>query len=350
MQKANRMILPSDPRILYQGRFDLSDPDTPRFDWPGTAIHVRIKGTGCRFILEEELDANAYTIIIDGVPGKSFVATPSNAIVAADGPSDQSHSIALFKRSESENHAARFKGIDLDKGAELLAPPILSDRRIEFIGDSHTAALAVEAIDWSNITILSHNAGRSYAAITARHFGADFHLCASSGKGLVHNHSDPEKQSRFPLPALYERSLVSSETSRWDFSRWVPRIVVINAGTNDFAERFEMLQDPAKTIADESVFQEAYHRFIGLIRQRYPGVFIVMMGPFDPCGGKERAAEVVKRVFDEECSSGNKNIQFHQYPSFTDGDYVCCHPGIVYHERIAESLIRCIEEKKCWDC
>jgi hypothetical protein len=310
---------------------------------------VRCKGTGCRFLLEEGPASNAYMASIDGAAGETFIATPSQSEYAvAENLSDQVHTVTLFKRSESENHAVRFKGILLDRNAEILDPPARSERRIEFIGDSHTAALAVEAIDYSTISIASHNAWRSYAAITARHFNADFHLSAISGKGLVHNHSDPLSESLIPLPVLYERTLVSSEEPRWDFAQWIPRIVVINAGTNDFAERFEMLQDPKKTIADESVFQEAYHRFIDLIRQRYPGVLIVMIGPFDPCGGKERAAEVVQRIFDKEQSRGNRDIVFLPYPSCAEGDYVCCHPGISYHERIAASLIRSIDENRLW--
>jgi hypothetical protein len=341
---------PADPRIVYLGRFDFSDSGTPRFDWPGTCIQVRLQGTGCRFLLEEGPAPNAFLAIIDGVAGKTHTTLPGQVSdIAVDGLDGGPHTIALFKRSESENHAVGFKALLLDKGACLLDPPSLPERRIEFIGDSHTAALAVEATDWSKISVLSHNAYRSYACITARHFSADIHLCAASGKGLVHNHSDPLSRSLLPIPVLYERTLVSSNQSPWDFSRWIPRIVVLNIGTNDFAERFEMLADPRKTIAEERFFIERYHSLLDQLRSRYPGVAIVLMGPFDPCGGKEFAQNSINAIFEEELRWQAHDVFFVSYPPCKESDFVCCHPAPAYHERIAASLVKCINEEKLWE-
>jgi len=34
-----------DPLIIYEGRFDFTNPKSPRFDWPGTSIHAVFEGS-----------------------------------------------------------------------------------------------------------------------------------------------------------------------------------------------------------------------------------------------------------------------------------------------------------------
>ena len=67
----------------------------------------------------------------------------------------------------------------------------------------------------------------SYAALTARHYSADYHCICKSGIGIT--------VSWFPeiMPEIYDRLDPTDPKSKWDFSFYIPDVVVINLLQND---------------------------------------------------------------------------------------------------------------------
>lgn len=75
----------------------------------------------------------------------------------------------------------------------------------------------------------------TYGPLIARAVNADFFVEAWSGKGMVRNYGDPNITSVDPFPKYYPYTLATEWTQKWDFYAWVPDVIVINLGTNDYS-------------------------------------------------------------------------------------------------------------------
>lgn len=108
----------------------------------------------------------------------------------------------------------------------------LPDRRIEFIGDSITAAYGVAGRAPCIARPWQQEAGRSFAALACAALSSQCHVQAWSGRGLVMNYETEEPGTHMPE---IERRVWGSvlDSPEWDFSSWVPDAVWVNLGTND---------------------------------------------------------------------------------------------------------------------
>lgn len=147
---------------------------------------------------------------------------------------------------------------------------------MEFFGDSitcgHGADVPADSTD-SGASKYFNNY-RSYDAITARHFDAQYHCTAKSGIGLM--------VSWYPeiMPEIYDRLNPEDPNSKWDFSTYLPDIVVVNLFQNDswivnmpendqFKTRFGSVRPTNEFIVN------TYVDFISKIRAYYPTAQII---------------------------------------------------------------------------
>jgi hypothetical protein len=122
----------------------------------------------------------------------------------------------------------------------------------------------------------------------------------------------------------------------WDFSRWVPDMVVIALGLNDHTGLRD--KDGNVTEAKSREFRETYHAFVQKLRSVYPGVRIVAVALWVPW-----VRSTVHRLVEEEKEKGNADIVYVQYDEFP-GHYVANgHPTVETHARIAQQLTAAIE-------
>ena len=96
---SNGYIDADDPLIIYEGRFDFSDPKNVRFDWPGSSIHAVFEGGSVSIRLID--GNNDYNVFIDGKL-KKILRTDSTVIHnISDSLSPGKHSITITKRTEA---------------------------------------------------------------------------------------------------------------------------------------------------------------------------------------------------------------------------------------------------------
>lgn len=332
-----------NPNIQYIGRFDFRNPRKVVFDWPGVFISAKFDGTSCSIRLEDSTDE--YSVIIDNHAPEVLTFRNSKVLKAASGLSDSiSHTIIIRKKTEAFVGKGIFEGFILDKGAILLSPEKRPDRRIEFIGNSITCGYGVLG-DSTNchFTPQTEDAGMSYATILSRRLGADYHLIAYSGKGMVRNYGDKNKTSRDPMPSLYDRTCWNDTTLKWDpaAAGWVPQMVVINLGTNDFS---------TKPFPDKDVFEEAYNSLINRVRLLYPHVTIFCVsGPMigEPCTDYVR--EVVKEQQQKE--KQYKDVSFIEIPrsNLSDKDWGCdWHPNVFGSYKMVETMLPEVRLRMGW--
>ena len=229
----------------------------------------------------------------------------------------------------------------MDEGKKLLPLNNKPEKRIEFIGNSITCGYGVLGTNPDcHFSAQTENANLSYAAIASRELNADYSLIAFSGRGVVRNYGDSNKTSVGPMPALYDRICFNDSLSKWDFSKWIPQVVVINLGTNDFS---------TQPFPDKEVFQNAYQKLINRVRNLYPGVNVFCMcGPMieEPC--KSYIEEVVDH---NQMDKKNRDVFFIEIPKkiMADSDWGCdMHPNVQGMIKIAGILSSEIKARMLW--
>ncbi|MFH1197606.1 MAG: T9SS type A sorting domain-containing protein [bacterium] len=335
--------IPADhPYIQYFGRWDFSNVTSPAHSWPGVYIFARFEGTSIGIKLNDNFDY--FNVFIDGEFRNVFHGTTNGltTYTLASGLTNTEHTILITKRNETAWTEFSFNGFVLDDGKSLLPPPEKPVRKIEFIGDSFTSASGNEWTEESAPTAVEQytNTYEGFGAITARHFEAQYHLTSESGIGLV---LDYQSSYSGNIPSKFDRSLLySSASPKWDFSLWIPNVVVITLGLNDYSG----FGGWSGGVADDesALFRERYHEFIQVIRDYYPGVKILAV-----------AAHVdwiqtnVQQVVNDENAAGNNDV-FYQFFPYYDGGYVNNgHPNVETHYKIADRLISAIDGMNPWE-
>ena len=185
--RAQTNIAADNPNIQYVGRFDLTTPAAPAFDWSYGCISASFQGTSCSVKLGGI--SKYFDVYIDGVKTGSIKSANGGGetLAAASGLADGMHSVALYRRDEANKGLNTFQGFVLDNGKTLVAPDARPNRKLEFIGDSFTCGYGDEAAYGGSFTYATENACITYAALMANHYNADCMITAWSGEGMVRN-------------------------------------------------------------------------------------------------------------------------------------------------------------------
>jgi hypothetical protein len=344
MANSQTFIKPDDQNIQYFGRIDRSAHGRVAFDWPGIIIRAAFEGTAVSAVLEGHC---CFDVSIDGVHSAVLRTKPEKTTyVLARDLTDRVHKLALAKRSETTVDPVVFFGFELDTGKKLAQPVEPPVRKIEFIGDSYTAGYANEHIGVDcafekadSIISDATNTNRAFGPITARAFGAQYHIIAISGKGLVRNYNgaNPGKE----LPAYYDKTLLSPVNSgknapEWDFSRWKADVAVIAVGINDFQA------DPP--YADSAKFDAAYESLISRLRKHYPGVKIICCAT--EVWPTHALVAHVKGIVRRQEAAGHADIRFFEFAAGNSALHG--HPSVRDHQSIADSLIPAVALAAGW--
>lgn len=329
-------IKANDPNIRYVGRFDDSDPAGPRCAWSNSTAIVRFKGSALQARLSDSGE-NQWQIVVDGKP-TTLLKTKgkSGTYTLATGLADGEHSIELVRRTEAFVGPAQILGFQLSSGGTLLPVPT-ARRRIEIIGDSISCGYGNEGKDEKeHFSPNTQNAYMTYGAIAARELGAEYVCVAWSGRKMWPDNT---------IPAIYDRTLPQDSQSRWDFTKWIPNVVVINLATNDFGAK----------IPEEKGWTEAYEAFLARVRHNYPNAEIyVASGSMMGDGGPTKPLTTLKRflakiVADRKAAGDAKvhEIDFAMQDR-KDGLGSDWHPSVKTHEIMAKKLVETLGQDLGW--
>ncbi len=332
----------SDKFIRYEGRVGFTT-DAAVLSWSGTSVTIWFKGTGISAILQDSDTANYYNVVVDD---KSIVKihtdTERKKYVLASGLLNANHKLQLFKRTEWAMGKTFFYGFETSSNTKILAPSPLPKRKIEFYGNSITCGYAVEDSSGKDSGKgYFENNYVSYAALTARHFGAQYSCIARSGIGVM--------LSWFPLimPEMYDRLDATDSNSVWDFGRYTPDVVVVNLFQNDswivkLPNHKEFIHRFGNAAPDEAYIVSSYEKFVNTIRSKYPKAYIICaLGNMDATkAGSPWPGYIQKSI-------GNINdtkifTHFFEYKK-TPG-----HPNISAQKVMAKSLIKFIDHHVTW--
>jgi lysophospholipase L1-like esterase len=234
------------------GRFDLTDPTRPHFDWSGNAMNARFRGTQVTWGAESGIEI-VFEQIVDGVATQKIMGGLEPKTVTIDVPPGD-HEITVVRSSEALFSDGVFIPFTFGPGTEQL-PPIEHPRRIEYIGDSITCGYGDEGTNATcpydvpirpeldaNGKPVTNAAGEvqyvkipetqniylAYGSIAARRLAADATTLCFSGKGMVLNYreqgvgegkilnpnDDPDPDAKTTIPDYYLRTIATVGPSK----------------------------------------------------------------------------------------------------------------------------------------
>jgi hypothetical protein len=328
--------------ITYEGRI-LYKTDAAVLNWPGNSVTMQFEGTNVKAVLKDLDTANYYNVILDNaVISKFHTDTFRHSYVLASNLTPGKHLVQLFKRTEWDKGKTLFYGFEIPESAKILPPPAPKKRKMEFYGNSITCGYAIEDNSGRDSWFgYFQNNYLTYAAITARHFDAQYYCNSKSGIGII--------LSWFPLiePEMYDRLDPVDSASKWDFSKYTPDIVVINLFQNDSwlvnkPDRAEFKKKFGTQAPDENYIVAAYKNFVATIRNKYPKASIICaLGNMDATREGSSWPGYIQKAVQQ---LNDAKIYTHFFPFKNTGG----HPNVAEQQVMADSLIKFIEENMKW--
>ncbi len=337
-----KAFIPADhPYIAYTGRISFSNPESPRFVYPGVQIRAIFEGTSLGIHMKP--NSGYFMISLDDLPPfKVFFSKNDSILTLKENLPEGRHEVKILLAYEAYNQRPEFRGFILDEGKNLPVAPKLPKRRMEFIGNSITCGYGVEAPDekarFSNET---ENHYYSYAAMTARAFDAQSMVVARSGIGIYRNYAGPKEGNRNNMPAVYANTLFNDPSETWDFTAYKPHVLCVNLGTNDTST------EPY----DIDLLENAYRNFLKTLRSHYPKTKIIFItGSMLSGKSLQDVQQVLNRVTEEARKAGDKRVyRFDFTPANGSLGYGAdFHPSIAQNEANTKELIPFIRKITGW--
>ena len=209
-------------------------------------------------------------------------------------------------------------------------------------GDSVSAGEVSEAVEYSGQPDPEHdgeysNSYYSYSWITARKLGAELHNIAQGGIALL------EGEGYFNMPETKGMEYVYDKiqyqpwfgVKEWDFSKYIPQLVLVAIGQNDKHPYDYMKEDYDGERA--AFWRKRYVAFIGKLRELYPQAHIICKTTIlnHDISWDRAIAQVVRELKDEQ-------VHYFAYSNNSVGT-----PGHIRRpeaERMAQELYAFVED------
>lgn len=244
----------------------------------------------------------------------------------------QSCKVTLRKLSEMGYNYVGVKNITATVYGEI-QPSAEKEHRIEFVGDSVTCGYGIDNANFGN-------GAKSYAALVAERFDAEYSICACGGIGVYSAYTTSSSPNRTSLiENLYNTQAIDKEL--WDFSQSAD-LIVINLGSNDtvWVKDFEDRKQK---------FGTAYYQFLEQVYEHNPNVPIVCTygmlntGLMDEI--RKQVSLFAKVYKDVEITC----FEFELQDIVRDGYGTNYHPSEKTHELMANALTEYIVEWMNWE-
>ena len=228
----------SDSRITWVGRTAVQGSDVS-FDWSGVYALVRFHGDTLT-LRASDTGKDYFNVWFDrdamtALPDTTFCLSSRDTTLTLFAGAPGEHRLIVQKRTEGEQGCATFHAFCADSLGQ--ARPV-RERVIEFVGDSYTCGYGTLSDNARDpFTPETEDCNRTYAAVIARHFGADFWLVAHSGMGIARNYGD--MLPGYFMPDRYLQTFDEKKQPAWSAERYgvKPALTVIYLATNDASSR-----------------------------------------------------------------------------------------------------------------
>ena len=320
----------ADANIRYIGRWDTAAQAGPTAAWTASEVLAKVQATAINAKLS---GSGYYQVVIDGEPTSVIGFKKGEELYSvATGLDDKPHTVEIFRRNEGAGGSFTFKGLELSQGGKMLPPPPASDKRILVIGDSISCGYGNESKGGNPAD--KQNGYLTYGPIAARNFASEVQVVAWSGRKLWPSNT---------MVDLYDSTYPGCKT-KYDLTKWVPGVVVIDLGTNDFGH------DKTK-VPDEKGWTDAAKAFIKTIRTTAPDAHIFLAtGPMW-IGNQDPWNKYVKSVVKDLNDAGDAKVHYLPFAiqdTKKDGMGGDWHPNVITHTKMGAKLTAAIEKDAGW--
>lgn len=279
-------IKPGDERLVYCGRIDFEQEMGPLFVYPASFVRFKMDGKvgKAKVFNQNDYYHNTIGVLVNDVyMGKLLIAKEGETEIDFSGfLTGEMCEVTLYKTQDG-CHQYYLEGIYVDEKATVEKGSPLSERRIEVYGDSISAGELSEAMDLvaspdpENHMGLPSNSYYSYSWFLARKLGATLHDTAQGGISLFDKQGWYSWPEYMGLESTYDKISYQPRfgaVKKWDFSKYIPQLVVLAFGQND--------ANPVNYMAEDYEGEEAkrwrkrYREMIEELQGYYPGVHVVL--------------------------------------------------------------------------
>ncbi|NME81815.1 SGNH/GDSL hydrolase family protein [Clostridium sp. SM-530-WT-3G] len=349
---------PTEDNFKILGRTETID-DILYIDYSCSGIEFEFTGSRLDITLCSNCDAYEDTfkacvaIFINDneIPHKRFIINiKENKYTLFESKDIQTVKVKFIKMSEVAFAKLGIKSIQIYDFKEI-KKVANSKRRIEFIGDSITCGYGNEGkLDVDEFNTAQENPWMAYASKTARKLSADYNLVSWSGIGVISSYTEENvPNDELLIPKLYKYTdmdldkilgIPENQYNIWNNSKFIPDLVVINLGTNDFS----YTKDIKERI---NYFEKGYLSFLKQVRQANPSSTILcilgVMGD-DLYPSVEKCVSCFSKEFHD-----NNIFSMHLTPqNEADGIGTDSHPSLITHDKLSIALVNKIKEIMNW--
>ncbi len=338
-------VTPDNDKLVYMGRIDFSNKTVPRFFYAGSQILFKFKGTGFSVKINNRSTWGTLSLgaVIDGKMYSGLISSENDGKdvfveITKDLP-NTAHDVVIYKKFAA-NHAFSFLGIELD--GELLEKPELPELKIEVYGDSVCAGEVIEALDYvgkcdpEDHRSVYDNAWHSFVMQTARNLNAQIHNIAQGGIAFIEGTGYFHAPDYIGMENVYDKLCYFPEggdITEWDFSRYIPDIVIVELGQNDAHDGVNNCDINIYDAEYREKWKSVYKNMLRILNKKYGSPkFVLTTTVLMHDKEWDNAIEEIKN---ELCAEGMKvyhNI-FSRNGAATPG-----HPRLPEHDEMAEEL------------
>ena len=347
--------------IQYSGRIDFSNTLAPAYSFPGISIKATFQGPAIDVIIKDyavggATTTNYYNVLIDGAIKKVLKVNYTDTLyMIARDLTDADHTIEVFKITEAQVGKSSFKGFRLRTGKSLVSSTSAPSRKIEFIGDSFTCGYGDEvSIAYpagnpnTGFHSVNENNYKAWGAVVCRTLNAQYMCTAYSGRGVYRNNTGSTTGT---VPSFYNRIHPDDAASSWTVSNYIPDVVVVHLGTNDFAPE---AGTPASAL-DSASFVNAYISFVNTIRSNYPSADIICTVPnsmtdYYPSGSKwlTRVTNYHHAIVNHFTTGGDTKVHYFALTPQSTPFGEDFHPTSATQQSMSDQIVPTIKTIKGW--
>lgn len=311
------------------------------YQWPGAYFEGAFRGS--ELFLDVGQGRQALRVSVDDLATATFVTSGPGTYQVA-GLGSGSHRVRVQVLNESQAGPEGFNGFAVPEGRALPAPQPRA-RQMEFIGDSYTVGYGNTSMDrkcsaeqiWATTDV-----SKSFGALMAGSYDADFQVNAISGRGVVRNYNGFAADT---LPVAYPFVLFDKK-ERYANPEWRPQVIVVGLGTNDFSTALHAGERWRSRDALHRQYERGFEHFLKNLRKRNVHALLIVWAT-DGAGGEIEAE--ARKVVEHMQSRGERRIEF--VPVHGLAMSGCdSHPSTADDQQIAARLREAIDARPdVWD-
>jgi len=276
-------IEPNNELLQYSGRINYNADGEPELIYACSSVKWHFRGSASAIIVSsKKYYWNVYAgAIVDANQMTVRLADDGMQRIELGEKISTDHIITFFKRQDACN-TLTIHGIVLSADSELTECPEKPARRIEVYGDSVSAGEVSEAVfciaqpDPEGHEGCYSNSWYSYSWILARNLKAQLHNNAQGGIALMPGTGWFSGPDFVGLEQTYDKIKYYPDlenATKWDFSKYIPHVVIVAVGQND-ANPVNFMKDDYDS--EKSLeWREHYKNFLLTLREKYPKALII---------------------------------------------------------------------------